>query len=56
MRVNIEFEDAWGYWKHLQVMNHVPSARNTAKTRAKSTKKRHRLTNEHGHLLDLLTP
>ena len=42
-KVDIEYMDQFGYWKHYQTMHHEQNARRTAQNRAKSTGKRHRL-------------
>ena len=56
MKVHIEWEDQFRHFHHLQTMNHLPTARRTAEQRAKSTKKRHRILDEYGALLDLINP
>lgn len=53
MRVHIEWEDQFGYFHHYQTQNHLPSARRTAENRARSTGKRHKITDDNGVLLDL---
>ena len=53
MRVHISWEDQFGFHHHLQTQYHLPSARKTAQNRAKSTGKRHRITDDNGSLLDL---
>ena len=56
MKVNIEWQDTWGYWKHFQTCHHLQGAYKTAKFRAKNTNKRYRLVDEGGRLLDLVEP
>ena len=56
MKVIIEWEDQFSHWKRYTLMNHQPSAVRTAKRRASSTGKRHRLVDESGRLLDLIDP
>ena len=54
MKVNIEWQDQFGYWKHYQMMHHLQTAYKTAQFRSRTMKKRMRLTDEHGRLLDLI--
>ena len=56
MKVFIQFQDQLGHWKHLTMNHHQPTAFKSAKSRAKSTGKRHRLLDENGNLLDLCEP
>ena len=56
MKISIQWQDQFGYWKHYQMMHHFPGAYRTAKHRAKHTEMRHRLVNEDGTLLDLVEP
>tara|TARA_B100001113_G_scaffold350206_1_gene346946 strand:- start:631 stop:801 length:171 start_codon:yes stop_codon:yes gene_type:complete len=56
MKVIIEWEDQFSHWKRYTLMNHQPSAVRSAKRRASSTGKRHRLVDESGRLLDLIDP
>ena len=54
-KVNIEWQDQFGFWRHYQMVHHLPSAYKTAKFRSKTMKKRMRLTDaESGGLLDLI--
>ena len=54
-KVNIEWQDQFGFWRHYQMLHHLPSAYKTAKFRSKTMKKRMRLTDaESGGLLDLI--
>ena len=53
--VNIELQDQFGFWRHYQMLHHLPSAYKTAKFRSKTMNKRMRLTDaESGSLLDLI--
>jgi len=56
VKIHIEYQDQFGYWKHYTTQNHQPSAYITAKHRARSTGKRYRLVDEDGRVLDLLNP
>ena len=55
-RVEIEYQDQFGRWHHYQTINNEADAYRTAKSRAQATGKRHRLSDEHGSLLDLIEP
>lgn len=54
-KIDIEYLDQFGYWKHYQTMHHEANARRSAQSRARSTGKRHRLMCEN-QLLDILEP
>ena len=55
MKVNIEWQDQFGYWKHYQMMHHLQNAYKTAQFRSKTMKKRMRLVDATtGSLLDLI--
>lgn len=55
-KVEIEYQDQFGRWQHYQTMHNAAAAYRTAQNRARSTGKRHRLTDERGQLIDLLEP
>jgi hypothetical protein len=55
-KIKIEYQDQFGRWQHYQTQHHQPSAYRTAQQRARSTGKRHRLVDDQGNLLDLITP
>ena len=55
MTVNIEWQDQQGYWHHLQSKQNQTDAYRVAMRRAESTGKRHRLVDEDGRLLELLS-
>lgn len=55
-RFEIEYQDQFGRWHHYQTKNNEADAYRTAKSRAQDTGKRHRLSDEHGSLLDLIEP
>ena len=55
-KVHIQFQDLWGYWKHLRTSHHEPTAFREASNRAKSTNKRHRLVDSSNNILDILEP
>jgi len=52
----IQWQDQFGRWQHYQTQHNQPSAYRTAKQRARSTGKRHRLVDAQGNLLDLINP
>ena len=54
MKVNIEWQDQFGYWKQYQMMHHLQNAYKTAQFISRTMKKRMRLTDEHGRLLYLI--
>ena len=56
MRVEIEYQDLWGKWKHFQTKHNEADAFRAASRRAKSTGKRHRLVSDDGNLMDLVDP
>ena len=56
MKVYLEYMDQFGTWKHYTSMHHLPSAYKTAERRATNTKKRYRLIDDEGTLLDLINP
>ena len=55
-KVNIEYQDIFGYWKHYQMMHHLPSAYKTAQFRARATGKRFKLVDINDNLIDLIDP
>jgi len=54
-KVDIEYQDQFGYWKHYQTKYHEQDAYRTAKQRAKSTGKRHRIVKD-GMMVDICEP
>ena len=56
MKVILEWKDQFSHLKRYTLMNLQPSAVRSAKRRATSTGKRHRLVDELGRLLDLIDP
>ncbi len=54
MTINIEYQDQHGNWHHYQTKHNQADAYRVAQRRAESTKKRHRLVDDAGHLLDLI--
>ena len=56
MRVEIEYQDQFGSWKHFQTKYNESDAFRVASNRASSTGKRHRLVSDDGQLIDLVDP
>ncbi len=56
MKISIEWQDQFFRWHHYQTCHHQQSAYRTAEFRARSTKKRYRLVDDRGRLLDLIDP
>ncbi|MCP9911281.1 hypothetical protein KBZ15_15410 [Cyanobium sp. BA20m-p-22] len=54
MTINIQWQDQNGYWRHFQSKQNQADAYRVAQRRAESTKKRHRLVDDDGRLLDLI--
>ncbi len=54
MTINIEWQDQHGNWHHYQTKQNQADAYRVAQRRAGSTKKRHRLVDDAGNLLDLI--
>ena len=54
MTINIEWQDQFGRWHHIQSKQNQADAFRVAQRLAKSTHKRHRLVTSKGELLDLL--
>ena len=55
-KIDIQYQDIFLNWRHLMTKHHQGDAYRTAVNRAKSTKRRHRLVDKNGHLLDLINP
>ena len=56
MKIIIEYQDQNGNWHRFQEKHNAADAYRVAKNRAESTKKRHRLVDGNGHLMDLIEP
>jgi hypothetical protein len=52
----IEYQDQIGKWQRYTEIHNESEAYRTAKQRAKLTKKRHRLVDNSGRLLDIVEP
>ena len=56
MKIFIDWQDQFGKWHQFTMKQNERDAFRTASARALSTKKRHRMRDENGMLLDLLEP
>jgi hypothetical protein len=56
MTIKIEWQDQHGNWHHYQTKQNQADAYRVAQRRAEATKKRHRLIDDKGGLLDILDP
>jgi hypothetical protein len=54
MTIKIEWQDQFGLWQHYQSKQNQADAYRVAQGRAESTKKRHRLVDGDGRLMDLI--
>ena len=54
MTINIEWQDQHGNWHHYQSKQNQADAHRVAQRRVESTKKRHRLVDGDGRLIDLI--
>ena len=54
MTISIERQDQFGRWHHYQTKQNQADAYRVAQRRAESTKKRHRLVDDDGRLIDLI--
>ena len=52
----IQYQDQVGKWQRYTEIHNEAEAFQVAKNRAKSTKKRHRLVDNSGRLLDIIDP
>lgn len=55
-RIEIEVQNQFGRWQHVQTRHNEADAFRTAQGRARSSGKRLRLLDEDGRLLDVLEP
>ena len=54
MRVEIEYQDRFGTWKHFQSKHNEADTFRVAARRAQGTGKRHRLISDDGQLPDIV--
>ena len=55
-KVIIQWQDQFGNWQHYTTMHHEASAYRTAQNRAINQKRRYRLVDDEGYLIDLINP
>ena len=55
-KIDIQYQDQFGKWRHLQTKHNEGDAHRTTANRARSTGKRHRLDDQDETLLDLINP
>jgi|TARA_B100000073_G_scaffold343403_1_gene348157 hypothetical protein len=56
MKYFIQYQDQFGHWRPFQIKHNLGDATRTMGRRASSTGKKHRLVDQDGNLLDLVTP
>jgi hypothetical protein len=52
--INIQWQDQFGRWHHHQTKQNEADAYRVAQRLAQSTKKRHRLVDDDGRLIDII--
>jgi len=55
-KFHIEWMDQHGYWKHYQTKHNQADTFRVMKRRAEATGKRHRMIDDAGNLLDIVSP
>ena len=55
MKIYLSYEDQFGNFVQYQTKNNFPDAIRTAKIKSKQMKRRFKVTNEQGALLDLIS-
>ena len=55
MRIYLSYENQFGEFVQYQTKNNIPDAIRTAKIKSKQMKRRFKVTNENGALLDLIS-
>ena len=55
-KIDIQYQDQFGQWRHLQTKHNEGDACRSASNRARSKGKHHRLVDQNGTLLDLIEP
>ena len=55
-KIDIQYQDQFGKWRHLQTKHNEGDAYRSATNCARSTRKRHRLVDQDGTLLNLINP
>jgi hypothetical protein len=54
MKYHVEFQDQFFKWHRYQTLHNEQNAYRTANNRYKSTGKRHRITDDEGHIIDII--
>ena len=54
MKYYVEFQDQFFKWHQYQTLHNEQNAYRTATERHKSTGKKHRITDEDGHIIDII--
>jgi hypothetical protein len=54
MTIHIELQNQFGFWHHYQTKQNLQDAYRVAQRRAQLTKKRHRLVDDEGRLIDIV--
>ena len=55
-KFHIQWQDQFGHWKHYTTKNNEADTFRVMKRRATATGKRHRMIDDKGNLLDLVSP
>ena len=55
-KFHIEWQDQFGHWKHYQPKHNEADTFRVMKRRAAATGKRHRMIDDNGNRLDLVSP
>ena len=56
MKIHIEYQNQFGIWLHYTTKHNEADAFRVGGRRASAIKKRHRLVDDDGHLLDIISP
>ena len=56
MKIHIEYQNQFGNWLHYTTKQNAADALRVGVRRASAIKKRHRLVDDDGHLLDIISP
>ena len=54
MKFYVQFQDQFFKWHQYQTLHNEQNAYRTATERQKSTGKKHRITDENGHIIDII--
>ena len=56
MKIHIQYQNQFGNWLHYTTKHNEADAFRVGVRRASAIKKRHRLVDDDGNLLDIITP